>query len=192
MGTHVLKRAALIGAAFLLAGTSAACSSGGPAESPAEPSKSAGSQIQDPKDASAVDPCALLSPEAAQNAGLDPAGKKAESLLEESPANCKWNAPGDFGTSVTLTPLTDRSIQTYRDGKAQFSDYQELTIAGHPAVRANKGDPAKDGFCRVQVGTKEGQVLEAFSDTDPGSGVDPCGLAQRALEASVSGLPAAK
>ena len=139
-----------------------------------------------------MDPCALLSPEAAQQAGLDPTGQKAESLLEESPASCKWNVRGDFGNNVTLTPLTDRSIQTYRDGKAQFPDYRELTIAGHPAVRANKGDPAKDGFCRVQVGTKEGQVLEAFSDTNPGSGVDPCGLAQQALEASVSGLPAAK
>ncbi|QIZ34126.1 DUF3558 domain-containing protein [Saccharopolyspora sp. ASAGF58] len=82
------------------------------------------------------------------------------------------------------------SIQQIYDNRSTFSDFQELTIAGYPAARANQGDPAQDGWCDIYLATSENTMLRAFSRD--ASHADACGLAQRALEASIPTLPAAK
>jgi hypothetical protein len=194
MGSNVLKRAALAGVLLAL-GMSAGCSSArNSADEPAPaPPQSSGPQIESPNDAAALDPCALLPQEGAQAAGLAPAGRKVEDPVDpEGPTGCAWDFPGKVGEGVTLTPMNDRSIQEYFQNRATYQDFQELTIANHPAARANNGDPAADGMCDVFLGTKDGQVLASQVNIDPASGVDPCGLAQEALEASVPNLPAAK
>ena len=91
-----------------------------------------------------------------------------------------------------MTPLDSRSIQAYYDNKSKYRDFAELTIAGHPAVRANAGDPAQDGFCDIFLATKQDQILSAQASFIGLDGQDPCTLAQQALEASVPNLPAAK
>lgn len=193
MGTNVLNRAALVGVGLLFAGMSSACSSGGDATGETTtPPKPAGVQIENPKDALATDPCNLLTPEAAQSAGLNPVGRvSADPLNADAAPGCIWDVAGQDGNNVLLT-ATNVPIQSYLDRKSTYTDFQELNIAGHPAVRANNGDPARDGFCDIFLATKDGQNLAAQSDTNVGSGVDPCSLAQKALEASVPAIPAAK
>ncbi|MEU5850966.1 DUF3558 domain-containing protein [Saccharopolyspora shandongensis] len=197
MRMSVFKRSATIGTGLVLTGLLAACSGGqSPADRP--PSSSAttqtqasGPQINSPKDAAAVDVCRLLPPEGATAAGLQPTGEISKNLIDPSATDgCAWRDGN--GTSVTMTPLSDRSLQEYYENKSQYVDFQELNIAGHPAVRANEGDRMRDGFCNIFLATKDGQVLASQSDTNADGRTDPCNLAQKALEASVPTLPAAK
>jgi hypothetical protein len=83
----------------------------------------------------------------------------------------------------------DRKIQDYYDGKSFYPDYREFTIAGYPAVRANQGDPSADGICAMAVAINDNQVLTVTTMNLPI--IDPCGLAQKSLEAAVPNLPAA-
>lgn len=194
MKTTVFKRSAGVSLGLLLAGLVTGCSGSQPArsESPApKPSaEQSGPQIDSPKDAAAKDVCALLPPEGATSLGLQPTGEFEENMIDpDAPAGCAWR--DGSGNSVTLTPLSDRSLQIYLDNRAQYPDFEELAVAGHPAVRANEGDPAMDGFCNVFLGTKDGQVLASQTDINSPEEFDPCGLAQKALEASVPTLPAA-
>lgn len=180
----------------VLAGALVACSggdSGQTAEQPKPEAEPGGElDIANPKDAAAVDMCSLLPGEAASSMGLNTEGEMDDGpdIASDSPESCVWKTEDGF-TSVSLSPLNDRSIQEYYDGKSQYPDYQELTLAGHPAVRANQGDPQQDGFCAVFLATSDDQLLYAHSDTSSDNESDPCGLAQKALETSVPTLPAA-
>lgn len=164
----------------------AACSSEEPAAQPPQPATSEAApavQISNPKDATAVDPCDILPNQTATELGLLPEGRPAE---EEN--LCQWVSE-DRSLYVAFAPLENRSIQEYYDNKTAFVDYGELTIAGYPTVRANQGNPAEDGFCDFFLATNDNQVLHAAGSDS--SLTDPCGLAQKALEAAVSNLPAA-
>ncbi|QUH00392.1 DUF3558 domain-containing protein [Saccharopolyspora erythraea] len=191
----VFKRTAIVGSGLLFTGLLAACSGGGEpggtgTPAPPEVKPVTGPKINDPKDAAAVEICNLLPSGAATSMGLEPTGKiRTNQIDPEAPPSCSWTS-SDTSLNVGMTALSDRSIQEYYDHKADYVDYAELDIAGHPAVRVNKGDPKQDGFCNIYVATKDGQVLSAVSHDS--SMADPCGLAQKALEASVPTLPAAK
>ncbi|GAA4619193.1 hypothetical protein GCM10023108_43050 [Saccharopolyspora hordei] len=193
----MLKRSAIIGTGLVLTGLVAACSGGAspgdatqPPNAPTE-TQASGPKIDAPKDAAAVDVCNLLPAEGATAIGLKPEGELVENMIDaEAPPGCDWRT--EDGTSVMLTPLSDRSLQEYYDHKSMYVDFQELEIAGHPAVRANEGDRMKDGFCNIFLGTKDGQVLASQTAMISDGQTDPCDLAQKALEASVPTLPAAK
>ncbi|GGI92540.1 hypothetical protein GCM10011581_32120 [Saccharopolyspora subtropica] len=192
----MLKRSGVLAAGVVLTGTLAACTGGGPTgdESPQSsgPTQAqTGPEISDPRSPFAVELCALLPADAATSLGLEPTGKVNDGpkISADAPESCAWRSR-DGHTSVSLGRIKDRSIQEYYDNKSAFSDYQELTIAGHPAVRANQGDPAKDGYCVVFAAVSEREMLYAFTSDD--NKTDPCGLAQKALEASIPTLPAAK
>jgi len=163
----------------------AACSSEQPAAQPPQPSteEASGVQVPNPKDATAIEPCDMLSAQAAAEIGLQPEGKSAH-----EGAGCRWYSE-DRSVSVSLTPLTDRSIQKYRDSKSAYEDYEEFTIAGHPVIRANQADPAKYGFCDFFLATNDNQLIQAAGNDS--SHADACGPAQKALEAAVPNLPAA-
>ena len=188
----VLKQGSVAGASVVLVGVLAACSPG--AESDAPPSKPEAQgdsvKIETPKNASAPELCDLLPAEAATSLGMGPDGEidDSPSLSDDKPEACLWNSEGG-GKSVSLGPIEDRSIKEYYDTKSQFADYEELTVAGYPTVRANQGDPSQDGFCAMFLATDDRQLLYAHShDVDKSSS---CGNAQKALEASVPTLPAA-
>jgi hypothetical protein len=165
----VVKRSAILsaGAAFICTALTA-CGGGGTEGSPApETQQPSGVTISAPKDAMATDRCGLLPADAATGIGLAPQGKEQSD------------------------PLDGRSIQAYLDNKSKYVDFQELSIAGHPSVRANQGDPKQDGTCDIFLATKEGQILSAQAHVMDTS-QDACGIAQKALEAAVPTLPASK
>lgn len=201
MRTSVFKRGAAFGTGLVLAGFLTACSgsgqsSGGSEEQPQGAPPKTESAISNPKDAAAVELCDLLPSDAATSLGLNPTGEidDGPKIQSDMPDSCVWKGSEGNGLSVSLGVLNDRSIQEYHDSKATFSDFQGLQIANHPAVRANQGDPMQDGFCATFVGTKDGQVLGSFTAAPPleVGEFDPCTTAQKALEASVSALPAAE
>src|SRR5690606_36346147 len=164
----------------------AACSSEEPAAQPPQPATSVvgpALQIPNPKDAAAVDPCSMLPEQTRVDLGLKPEGRPSH-----EGAGCDWYTE-DLSLIVTLTVLSNRSLQEFRDSKDAYVDYEEFTVDGHPAIRANQGDPAKDGYCDFFLATKDNQVLAA-SGSDS-SHADACGPARKALEAAVPNLPAA-
>ncbi|MBE9376514.1 DUF3558 family protein [Saccharopolyspora sp. HNM0983] len=188
----VLKQGAVAGASVLLIGVLAACSEGAQNDAPQpNPDAQGGSvEIENPRNASAPELCDLLPAGAATSLGMGPDGEvdDSPSLSEDKPEACLWRSENG-GKSVSLGPIEDRSIREYHDNKSTYSDYEELTVAGHPAVRANQGDPSQDGFCAMFLATDDRQLLYAHShDVDT---PNTCGLAQKALEASVPTLPAA-
>lgn len=146
-----------------------------------------GTKISNPKDLNSVPPCNLLTPEAAISLGVEPEGRPEENEEAEDEPACAWGSE-DLNYVITLGPL-NQSIDLYRDSSS-FSDYQEMEIAGYPAVCANKGNPDQDGYCSIFLATSDNQLLHAF--TRDSSHVDPCGLAQRTLEKVVPDLPTAK
>ncbi|MGI8307614.1 DUF3558 domain-containing protein [Saccharopolyspora hattusasensis] len=188
-----LKRSTVIAASALVVGGLAACS--GPDSSGGEPPRNppqetaTGPKVSDPRDPSAVDLCSLLPADKAVSLGYEGQGKVLKSPSPDSPETCSWGT-ADRNNTVSLAPIKDRSIQDYYDNKSKFVDFQELTISGHPAVRANKGDPAKDGWCSIYLATTDSSLLYAFARDS--SKADACGIAQKALEASVPTLPAAR
>ncbi|MBQ0927124.1 DUF3558 family protein [Saccharopolyspora endophytica] len=186
----LLKRGGAVAAGTVLTALLAACSGTG-AESPApQQPQPAGPQISNPKDVSSADLCSLLPPEVATSLGVAPAGQMDDGpKIGDSAEACVWRSP-DGKDSVRLSVLTDRSIKTYYDSKSQYPDFQELTLADHPAVRANEGDPAKDGACSIFLGAADGQVVHSFATQT--NITDPCALSQKALESSVPTWPAAK
>lgn len=189
----VLKRAATFGIGLIFTGALAACSGGGPEESAPQAGQDAQEKpdsIENPKDVSGPELCDLLPPETARSLNLNPQGEVDDSpdISSDSPEACEWKSE-DNRKSVALSPMLNRPIQEIQANEAGYVDYEELTIAGHPAVRANKGDPAQDGWCAMYVGTADDQLLYGFSLDE--SKTNPCGMTQKALEASVPTLPAA-
>ncbi|MDI2028390.1 DUF3558 family protein [Saccharopolyspora sp. TS4A08] len=188
----MVKRSAILCAGAAFAGVLTACGGGGTDGAPApEPQQPSGVTIDAPKDAMAKDRCGLLPADAAAGLGLAAQGEEQSDPLDpEAPSPCVWNS-ADGKNRLSLTPLEGRSIQAYYDNKAKYADYQELSIAGHPAARANQGDPKQDGTCDIFLATKNDQILSAQAhvmDTNQ----DACGIAQKALEAAVPTLPAAQ
>ncbi|WP_242687730.1 MULTISPECIES: DUF3558 domain-containing protein [unclassified Actinopolyspora] len=201
-----VRRGAAAVSGLVLSVVLAACSGGSGADSgaPSSQSRSAdasGSQgssgvdIANPKEAAAVDVCSLLPEQAASSLGLQNEGEKQSNGLGPSlPDSCEWSTAESIGTSVSLSVVGDRSIQTYFDNKSSYSDFEGFEISGNPAVRANKDDPMTGGSCAVFLATKKNQVVKSFSTIparDVGK-VNPCDLSKKALKLSVSSWPAAE
>ncbi len=183
------KRGGAVAAGAVLIAVVAACSGGG-SDAPQPQPQPSGPQISNPKDVAAADLCSLVPGEAATSAGLAPTGQMDDGpKIGDSAAACSWHS-ADGKDTFRLSVLTDRSIQTYYDSKSQYPDFQELTIAGHPTVRANDTDPKQGGACSLFLGTKDGQVVHAFASQV--NITDPCAISQKALEGSVPSWPAAK
>ncbi|WP_246195890.1 DUF3558 domain-containing protein [Halopolyspora algeriensis] len=195
----------MLGAGLLLTVALTACSGGSGAGTPSDqsgrqlpttaPSGSAAPVIANPKDATAMSVCSLLSSEAATTLGLNPTGKKESKLTApKSPDSCEWESPGSGATKVSITAFNGRSIQQYYNNSSEYSDFEKLRIAEHPAVRANKNDPMVGGSCAVFLASKENQVVMAYArlNAEDTGKVDPCGMAKKAFELSVPSWPAAQ
>lgn len=185
------KRSSVAGAVFALSITLSACAGGSNSEDPPpapQTQNQSGPEISNPRDAAAVDLCQLLPADAATSLGLNPTGEADDSanINPDAPPSCTWESP-DGATTLSLGPAAT-SIQWYLDNKSTFVDYRELNIAGHPTVQGNKADPAQTQNCWMYLGTRDNQVLGAFAFGT----ADPCSMTQKALEASVPTLPAAK
>ncbi|GAA4619198.1 DUF3558 family protein [Saccharopolyspora hordei] len=185
-----MKRSAVVGASLVVTSLLAACGSQSPdpggEQTPHTAQAPSGPQITDPRDAAALAPCDLLPAEAATSLGFDPEGQDESDPTRRA---CAWRSQ-DGRDSLGLRTLPDRSLSSYLDNTTQYTDFQELTIAGHPAVRANRNDPGELGDCDIFLATKDDQVLASMASRhDPDN--DPCGLARHALEIVVPHLPTA-
>ncbi len=185
---------------LVCAGAVAGCASGGgegtgaAEQAQGQPSQEqqSGVQIDTPKDASQVDLCGLLPPELAEKFELPPEGKPDTSITtgEET---CRWSN-ADVGRGLDITAIGDRSLQTYLDNRDQYTDFEQVQIAGQPAVRANKGTPPQDGgrFCDFFVALNENQVLSSQATGANSEAEDPCQIAREGAEKAVSNIPPAK
>ncbi len=142
-----------------------------------------GVQVDSPKDASGEKPCDLVPEQTVHELGFHLGGK-------EDAGACTWSTPRD-SVRLEVGVVADRSLQDFQDAAEEYSDFGELTIGGHPAVRANSGDPKADGTCELVVAADADQAVSAKSKIPSGATADPCELAERALDAAVPSWPAA-
>ncbi|GAB2678343.1 hypothetical protein GCM10027271_44230 [Saccharopolyspora gloriosae] len=143
-----------------------------------------GEQVASPKDPSNESPCDLVPSQTIHELGFHEAG-------EETTDGCTWKSAGG-GVELAVGVEPERSVQDFRDEAAKYSDFGELTVGEHPAVRANSGDPKADGKCELVVAANAEQAVSAKAKIPSGATADPCALAQRALDAAVPSWPAAE
>ncbi|MHA6797815.1 DUF3558 domain-containing protein [Bounagaea algeriensis] len=184
--------------ALVSAGALAGCTSGGDEgtgtadQARGQPSqeKQSGVQIDNPKDASQIDLCGLISPESAEKFGFSPQGK-SEASITTGEETCTWNNLNE-GSGLDITAIGDRSLQTYLDNREQYTDFEQVQIAGHPAVRANKGEPPQEGgrFCDFFVALNDNQVLSSQATAANPDVDDPCQISRQGAEEAVSNIPA--
>lgn len=187
-------RAGVLACSVLFSSLLAACSSGQEAgQSPQSPAPNPdGISVSDPKDPATVDSCSLLPAQGAESVGLAPEGRKSSSSFADDDDNrCLWSS-SDGAAGASLAVFADRTLQDYYGNSGQYVDFQKLTIAGHPAVRANEKDPMADGMCSIFVASKPDQVVQAASDVPDPRTANPCDLAKKTLESAVPSWPAAK
>ncbi len=187
------------GAALLM--TLTACSSGGGQATPAptaskEPSQNQSAvQINNPKDAAAVPLCDLLPAETTTALGYEAQGSEEEGGLDpDSPKACVWRTPGSSEGGQLALSVLPRRIADYYANPETWINFEKMTVAEHPAAKANTADPMKAGACDIYLGTQKQQILASqvvLSSSATGK-KDPCQVARKALEASVPTLPAAK
>ncbi|MHA6797814.1 DUF3558 domain-containing protein [Bounagaea algeriensis] len=192
-----MKRGAMAAMALVSAGALAGCTSGGDEGTgtadqaqgqPSQKKQQSGVQIDSPKDASQVDMCGLVPPELVEKFGFSPEGK-SETSITTGEEMCRWSNP-DEGGGLSFSAIGDRSLQTYLDNPDKYVDFEQVQIAGHPAVRANEGNPQEDGFCDFFVALNDNQVLSSQATaTNPGVD-DPCQISRQGAEEAVSNIPA--
>ncbi|WP_176797810.1 DUF3558 domain-containing protein [Actinopolyspora mzabensis] len=198
-----MRRSGVIAGGVLLSVVLAGCSSGSAeqngdsagtttGESTSSSESSSGSAIANPKDATAVGVCELLPKEAAVQLGVQPQGEKEEVESGSAPA-CVWESAEDF-TSVSLSPVQGRSLDTYYEHESEYVDFERITVHGHPGVRSNRVKPMESGSCGMHVAVQEDQLVQSFTTvpSDDTGSADPCALAKKALRLSLPSWPAAE
>ncbi|WP_192827083.1 DUF3558 family protein [Actinopolyspora erythraea] len=157
-------------------------------------SASAGSAIPNPKDATAVDVCELLPEDVATQLGVQPEGKKRDNVLGATETdNCTWKSQGGL-ISVAMSPVKDRSLDTYYNNQSEYVDFERITVQGNPGVRANKVKPMGSGSCGMFLATQQSQLVQSFAilQSEEAGVTDPCALAKKALRLSLPSWPAAE
>lgn len=189
---RIVRLTALLAAVVPLVSCSVGANSGGSApETSPTVTGASGIDVRDPKDAGSVESCSLLPAKGAESIGLVPGGRAASSSFgEDNLDSCAWKNE-DGSISSALSVFDDRSLQDYYDNADKYVDFEKMTIAGHPAVRANENDPMSDGACILFLASNSGQVVQATAivPTSRISDVDPCGLAAKTLDAAVPSWP---
>jgi hypothetical protein len=132
--------------------------------------------IDDARDASAADPCALVTTGQLAAAGLG--GSGAPEAAEEGP-RCRWRGSGG---ELAVT------IYTGGDGLATLARNSEPTttrvrLAGYPALETFTGGGE---FCQYDVGVAERQVVMAALDAP---GANSCAVLQTVLPGMIERLP---
>ncbi|WP_223208223.1 DUF3558 family protein [Actinopolyspora erythraea] len=175
-------------------GSGSGADPGGSVNSTPSSSKGSGVDISSPKNATGVDVCELLSPEAAKQLGIKPSGERRENDLDpDVEDSCKYGDSLDGDLSVSLAAFDDRQIVSYYENKEMYAIFEKIGIAGHPAVVAAKQDPMKSGTCSVFLASKQDQVVGAVVTVaaDDTGKKDPCVPAKKALKLSLPSWPAA-
>ncbi|MGJ7909125.1 DUF3558 domain-containing protein [Actinopolyspora sp. H202] len=154
-----------------------------------------GIEIDNPKDAIALDPCELLSNDARTTLDMEADGESIPNDLKPSlPDICRWENVENSFTTVSLTAFSDRSIQQYYDNKSTYGYFEKLDVSGYPAVVANTEDPDNSADCAMYMAASANQVVMSSTDISPDDvgKVNPCDLSRKALKLSLPSWPAAK
>lgn len=140
--------------------------------------------VREPKDASGIEACELLTSEQARQVGLAP--ESAEQRGSGKIQTCVWSAVGDPTRGATIqknietgVPILD-GLYLIREGTLF---YEEREVAGYPAVR---GELSDTGTCTFTVAVADYQGV-GFQADMPES--DPCSTSVRMAEFVLSNLP---
>ncbi|WP_216628575.1 DUF3558 family protein, partial [Actinopolyspora erythraea] len=153
-----------------------------------------GTGITNPKNPAALEPCELLTNEAASTLGLTTNGERDQNDIKpDLPDLCVWKGENTDSKEVSLTIFPGRTIQQYYDNKSSYGYFEKLNISGYPAVIGNTEDPAKSSGCAMYMAANEKQVVlsSTFIPTKDIGQVNPCDLAKQSLELSLPSWPAA-
>ncbi|WP_245856812.1 DUF3558 domain-containing protein [Actinoalloteichus hoggarensis] len=139
--------------------------------------------VTDPRDVAGVDVCALLTPESAEDLGFAAEGEAR--TTGGGNASCVWES--EAGSRVTLVTDVEREgLEEIYSRQSLYSDWEELEVAGHPAVRANEGEPTS--MCGYVVGVSDTQYLDV-NYVRSGSEDEACAGALAVAEAVIPTLP---
>ncbi len=162
-----MRRAAAVVAALLVL---AGCGSGAP-EVP---------EIENPREARAADPCALMDTAALTEAGLSGPGTALDAA--EGP-RCEWR--GEARRLLAVTLFTGAGgLATLAENSAPTTT--RVRLAGYPALETFTGEGE---FCQYDVGTAPDQVVLVALD---GGVPDSCTELQEIVPGVVGRLPAAR
>ncbi|MHA6785485.1 DUF3558 family protein [Pseudonocardia saturnea] len=157
--------AAIVAALFMLAG----CGSGTP-EVP---------DIENPREARAADPCALMDAGALAAAGLSGPGTPVAAA--EGP-RCEWRGASPRMLAITLFTGAG-GLATLAENSAPTTT--RVRLAGYPALETFTGEGE---FCQYDVGTAQDQVVLVALD---GGVPDSCTELQELVPDILGRLPAA-
>ncbi|HZG92183.1 MAG TPA: DUF3558 family protein [Pseudonocardia sp.] len=133
--------------------------------------------IADARDASAVAPCALLTPGQLAAAGFGGTGTPVRA--QEGPS-CRWSSGAG---ELDLTLYTDGGGLATLAGNSEPTTTR-VRLSGYPALETFTG---RGEFCQYDVGVAERQVVIATLDAPvPGS----CAVLQQLVPQVVDNLPA--
>lgn len=186
-------------AVVLIVLTVGACGAGAEPATPTVPPPTAGSaaptsaaqpvppelRVENPKDATVVPPCELLTEDQLIELGLLPGSGEPGSIRDYD--GCGWQLADDrlnlasAGINQGLTLAEVYRVPERFDRLEPLAD-----VAGHPAVRA---DINNDGSCFLVVALGGEQLLGTLGNIAGRSVPDPCALPRRMAELILSNLP---
>lgn len=126
-------------------------------------------------------PCSVA-PQAAQDkAGME--FRKAEAEMDSAfGPTCKWvyRQDGYGAISATFTAISDRGLSDIYDQRDEWVKFQELTIAGYPAVIYDDIERKAGGFCPLAVGVRDDQTYDVITSlgTENPNRNNPCEVAK--------------
>lgn len=140
--------------------------------------------VPEPKDASAIEACDLLTVDQVQLLGLAP--DSADQQGSGKIQTCLWRSAIFPSGSAGLVKNIETGVPIL-DGMDLIREsaffYEKLQVAGHPAVR---GDSSDSGTCTITIAVADYQGVGAKAD-QPES--DPCSTSIRMAEFVLSNLP---
>ncbi|GGM50376.1 hypothetical protein GCM10007977_060150 [Dactylosporangium sucinum] len=102
---------------------------------------------------------------------------------------CNWVGTGSNWMKTLIVSVNPRSgLETTYNNRAIFTEFVELQVAGHPAVRANQTDALAG--CNLYVGLSDAQTLWVIGNSGTNGTMDQhCAISTQTAEAIIKALP---
>lgn len=140
--------------------------------------------VPEPKDASVIEACDLLTDDQVVQLGLIP--ESADQQGSGKIQDCLWTSAMYPSSTVVVLKNIETGVPIL-DGMDLIREstylYEKLEVAGHPAVR---GEASDSGTCTITVAVADYQGV-GFKADQPES--DPCSTSIRMAEFVLSNLP---
>lgn len=142
-----------------------------------------------------TEPCSVSPLAALEKAGMEFRKAEEEPGFTAGP-RCKWFYRQDrYGViSGTFTAISDRGLSDLYDQRDEWAYFQELTIAGYPAVMYDGIERRDTGDCPLAVGIRDDQTYDitASLDTQHPNRKDPCKVAKAFVEIALKTMKLAQ